>query len=177
MAVWFLTIVVIGSALFVGNAIASGEWGLLLVLVFWSLPLGYYGSRLMRLSAVADADGVIVHNRYRSRTLRWSDIEAISYEKRRGPWWYPLVMIWDRWVGCIRLRDGSDVEVDATETFWANWSAHLFTGSKRSGDERTARLVDAMVRFQAPELRNDRCSPRVGIPGRKGRCPGDGAGS
>ena len=110
MAVWMLTMVVIGSALFVGNAIASGEWGLLLVLVFWSLPLGYYASRLMRLSAVADGDGVIVHNRYRSRTLRWSDIEAISYEKRRGPWWYPLVMIWDRWVGVIRLRDGSDME-------------------------------------------------------------------
>jgi hypothetical protein len=146
--VYMLAVVVVGSVVFVAVA-ASGDSGALVGLVLWSLPAGYYATRLMRLSVVADDLGVVVHNRYRSRELCWSDIESISFEKRRGPWWYPLVMIWGRWVGVIRLRDGTDVEVHAFESFWANWSGRLFSGSKRSCELRTERLRAVRARFDA----------------------------
>lgn len=148
MGAWMLVIVALGSVLFVASAIAEGTWGVLFLLVVWSLPLGLYGVRIMRMAVVADMAGLVVHNRFRSRALGWSEIASISFEKRRGPWWYPVVMIWDRWIGVVRLVDGREVEVEATETFWANWSGRLFTGSKREAEKRTERLSDLWARFR-----------------------------
>ena len=148
MGIWMLAIFGATTSLAIG-LVVTGAQGAVVAILLLSSPLAYYGVRLVGLRASIDDRGLTIRNRWRTHLAPWSKINEIDFEKRPMPWMYRLSLVSDRWTGVVRMSDGTELEVEATDTIKAFVFGRNFTGSKESASSRVDMLRAALDQHKA----------------------------
>jgi len=74
----------------------------------WGAAVLYYGLHVTQLAVLADSEGLIVRNRFRSYRVPWTDITQVEFveEPFSGRMRLIFLTVSDRWAGRLTLRSG-----------------------------------------------------------------------
>lgn len=98
------------------------------------LGLGWFAARALRVQGRADASGIRIRNLFEARSIEWSDIAAVTVDRRPGGGGWGIV---------VSLADTSAMAIEAS---WGPWYASRGPLAKRNR-QRCEELVEQLMVF------------------------------